>query len=390
MVSLAGLSAVYPGELQAEGQGQQNDMRALQLKDAKGVQQGQADFAKGLMQALVPGAQAGGPPPPPQQMPPQAPPPGQPSQPMQPPQPPPQQPMGPAAGGAQAPQRGMPVGAPPGGAQAQGGPPPGGAPPQGDGLPPQAQQLAGKVDLRSAVQNIIKANPGIQQDPQRLYYALKAGEWILNDQSKQQLAEMRQQMQQENLAQRGANLDERARHNEETEGRLRDAEKAKQDRFNTREARLEAKQTIQQDQNVQKLALQQKGLEYKIASGDKATTMKMWRDKADDKRKAALAAASIYSVNNSLDDKQKAKLMKDVNDSAEEEIANMRNLQGSSTPTGGTVPPGGGKTSDRVGDQPKPIPPDIRGQFDEALKQGKPRDKLIEKLKSAGYMTDGL
>src|SRR5712672_579220 len=224
MVSLAGLSAVYPGQLAAQGQSDQNDLHAIQLQDAKGVQQGQADFAKGLMQALVPGAQAGGPPPPPQQMPPQAPPPGQPSQPAQPPQPPPQQPAGPAIGGAQGPQRGMPVGAPPGGAQAQGGPP-GGAP--GGGAPPPGME--GRFDLKTAAAAIAKANPGIQ--PRVMVEALTQAMPYLNAEAKQAVAEMRQQMQQDNLAQRGANLDERERHNLETEGRLRDAEKAKQSRF---------------------------------------------------------------------------------------------------------------------------------------------------------------
>src|SRR5712672_1396918 len=223
MVSLAGLSAVYPGELQAEGQGQQNDMRKLQLDQMQAEVAGKQALGK-VFQQMVPGAQAGGPPPPPQQMPPQAPPPGQPSQPAQPPQPPPQQPMGPAAGGAQGPQRGMPVGAPPGGAQAQGGPP-GGAP--GGGAPPPGME--GRFDLKTAAAAIAKANPGIQ--PRVMVEALTQAMPYLNAEAKQAVAEMRQQMQQDNLAQRGANLDERERHNLETEGRLRDAEKAKQSRF---------------------------------------------------------------------------------------------------------------------------------------------------------------
>jgi hypothetical protein len=370
----AGLSNVYPGELQAEGQSQQNDMRKLQIEQQQAEVAGKAALGK-VFQQMVPGAQAGGPPPPPQQMPPQGPPPGQASQPMQ---RPPMPPQGPAAGGARGPQPGMPVGAPPGGAQPQGGPPGGGAP-----------QGQGQFDLKTAAQAIAKANPGIE--PRVLVEALTAALPYLNAEAKQAVAEMRQQMQQDVLSLRKDSLDQRESQFNTREERLRDEDKQKQARFDTKEARLEAKQTIQQDQNVQKLALQQKGLEHKIAAGDKTATMKMWRDIADAKRKASLAAASIYSVNNGMDDKQKAKLAKEVNDSAEEEISNMRNMQGSSTPTGGTAPAGGGKTDARAGDQPKPIPPEIRGQFDALLKTNPElRAKAIEKMKADGYVTDGL
>jgi hypothetical protein len=383
MVSLGGLSAVSSGYLEAEGQSTQDDMRKAQLAQQQAEVAGKQALGK-VFQQMVPGAQAGGPPPPPQQMAPQAPPPGQPSQPMQQPQAPPQQPPGPAQGGAARPQAGMPMGAPPGGAQPQGGPPGGGAP--GGGGQPQGQ---GQFDLKTAAAAIAKANPGIE--PRVLVEALNAAMPYLNAEAKQAVAEMRQQMQGENLNLRQRGIEDRENQFATREGRMRDENEAKQKRFDTKESRLEAKQTIQQDQNVLKLSLQQKGLEHKIASGDKATTMKMWRDMADAKRKAALAAASIYSVNNSLDDKQKAKLLKDVNDSAEEEIANMRNLQGSSTPTGGTAPAGGGKTSERVGDQPKPIPSEIRGQFDALIKDHPElRAKAIEKMKADGYTTDGL
>jgi hypothetical protein len=375
MVSLAGLSNVYPGELQAEGQSQQNDLRKVQLDQAQAEIAGKNALGK-VFQQMVPGAQPNMPPPP-QQMAPQGPPPGQQSQPMQ---PRPQQPMGPAAGGAARPQAGMPIGAPPAGAQPQGGPPGGGG-----GAGPQGME--GRFDLKTAAAAIAKANPGIQ--PRVLVEALNAAMPYLNAEAKQAVAEMRQQMQQENLNLRQQSIEQRENQFETREGRLRDENEAKQKRFDTREARLEAKQTIQNDQAVQKLALQQKGLEYKIASGDKSVTMKMWRDIADAKRKASLAAAAIYSQNNGMDDKQKAKLAKDVNDA--EEIANMRNLQGSSTPTGGTAPASGGKTDARAGDQPKPIPPEIRGQFDALIKDHPDlREKAIEKMKADGYMTDGL
>jgi hypothetical protein len=378
MVSLAGLSAVYPGELAAEGQSQQNDMRKMQLDQAQAEIAGKQALGK-VFQQMVPGAQAGGPPPPPQQMAPQAPPPGQPSQPMQQPQRPPVPPPGPAAGGAARPQAGMPVGAPPGGGQQQGGPPGGG------GMPPGQ----GQFDLKTAAAAIAKANPGIE--PRVLVEALNAALPYLNAEAKQQVAEMRQQMQQDNLTLRQQSIEQRENQFNTREERLRDEDKQKQARFDTKEARLEAKQAIQQDQKVQELALKQKGLEYKIASGDKTVTMKQWRDIADAKRKAALAAASIYSLNNGMDDKQKAKLAKEVNDSAEEEIANMRNLQGSSTPTGGTAPAGGGKTDAKVGDQPKPIPTEIRGQYDAFVKEHPElRAKAIEKLKADGYTVDGL
>jgi septal ring factor EnvC (AmiA/AmiB activator) len=243
--------------------------------------------------------------------------------------------------------------------------------------------------LKTAAQAIAKANPGIE--PRVLVEALTAALPYLNAEAKQAVAEMRQQMQQDVLSLRKDTLDQRESQFQQREDRMRDENDAKQKRFDTKEARLEAKQTIQQDEKVQELALKQKGLEHKIASGDKSATMKQWRDIADAKRKAALAAASIYSVNNGMDDKQKAKLAKEVNDSAEEEIANMRNMQGSSTPTGGMAPAGGGKTDARAGDQPKPIPTEIRGQYDAFVKEHPElRDKAIEKLKADGYTVDGL
>lgn len=372
MVSLAGLSAVYPGELAAQGQSEQNDLRQMQLDQAQAEIAGKQALGK-VFQQMVPGAQPNMPPPP-QQMAPQAPPPGQPSAPAQPPQSPPQAPPGPATGGARGPQAGMPVGAPAAGA--------------GGGQPPP-QGMEGRFDLKTAAAAIARANPGIQ--PRVLVEALNAALPYLNAEAKQEVALLRQQMQQENLDLRQRSLEQRENQFETREQRLRDENEARQKRFDTREARLEAKQAIQNDQAVQRLSLQQKGLEYKIASGDKNTTMKMWRDIADAKRKAALAAASIYSVNNGLDDKQKAKLLKDVNDAAEEEITNMRNLQGSSTPTGGTPKADGTKTSERVGDQPKPLPSELRGQYDAFVKEHPDlRQKAIDKLKADGYVTDGL
>jgi hypothetical protein len=244
-----------------------------------------------------------------------------------------------------------------------------------------------RFDLKTAAQAIAKANPGIQ--PRILVEALNAAMPYLNAEAKQAVAEMRQKMQQENLNLRQQSIEQRENQFQTREERLRDENKAKQERFNTREGRLEAKQAIQQDQTVQKLALQQKGLEYKIASGDKTATMKQWRDIADAKRKASLAAASIYSVNNGMDDKQRAKLAQEVQDEAEKEIANMRNLQGASTPTGGTAPAEGGKTSEKAATG-KPIPFDIRKQFDDALAAGKDKAALVKRLQENGYMTDGL
>lgn len=379
-----GLSSVYPGELAAEQTDTQNTLRKQQIEQTQAEIAGKQALGR-VFQQMVPGAQPNVPPPP-QQAAPQAPAPGQPSQPMRPPQPPPVAPPGPAAGGAARPQAGLPPGAPPSGAQ-PGGPPGGGQPPGGGAPNPQ---MLDRFDLKTAAQAIAKANPGIP--PRVLVEALNAALPYLNAEAKQQVAEMRQQMQAEILQQRKDNQDQRERDFQQREQRLTDENAAKQKRFDTREARLEAKQAIQNDQAVARLALQQKGLEYKIASGDKSATMKQWRDIADAKRKAALAAASIYSVNNGLDDKQKAKLLKEVNDAAEEEIANMRNLSNSSTtPTGGTAPAAGGKTSARASDQPRALSAELRGQYDAFVKEHPDkRQAAIDKLKADGYVTDGL
>lgn len=376
-----GLSSVYPGELAAESQSQKNDLQKLQLDQAQAEIAGKQALGR-VFQQMVPGAQSNMPPPP-QQAAPQAPPPGQPSQPMRPPQPPPQAaagpPPGPAVGGARGPQPGMPVGGPPGGAQPPG--PPGGGQPN--------SQMLDRFDLKTAAQAIARANPGIK--PQVLVEALNAALPYLNAEAKQQVAEMRQAMQQDNLNLKRDTLDARERMFEEREKRIKDEEDRRQKRFETREARLEAQNEIKNDTKVRELDLKQKYIEKKIADGDRNFNMKMWRETADAKRKAALAAATLYSVNNGMDEKQKAKLAKDVNDSAEEEITNMRNLQGSSTPTGGTPKADGSKTSARVGDQPKPIPEGIRSQFDKLVKERPDlREEAIAKMKADGYITDGL
>jgi hypothetical protein len=200
--------------------------------------------------------------------------------------------------------------------------------------------------------------------------------------------QMRQDMMQQNLDLRRVSLDERERHSREAEKAARDREEGRNARFNTKEGRLAAAQEIKQNTDVAKLALAQRALEHKIAAGDTTVTMKQWREINDAKRRAIQAEAQVYSVNNGMDDKQKAKLAKELDDAAEEEIRNMRNMQGSSTPTGGAQQPGGGKTDAKASERAKPIPTEIRSQFDKL-----PPDKKaagIAKLKADGYQTEGL
>lgn len=156
---------------------------------------------------------------------PQPPMPGQPSSPGQPaggpPMPPgPMQAPGgpPAAGPPPGPPRGpggggMPGGGPqggmmPGGGQmigggpgGPGGPPMGGGGPQGGGMP--------QFDLQTLVTRINKTNPGLP--PQAMLAALTRAAPLLNMQSKQELAALRQQMMAENLSLRGEQMNLRER-----------------------------------------------------------------------------------------------------------------------------------------------------------------------------------
>ena len=160
MISLGGLSAVYPGQQQAQKLDQQNQLDKFKITDAQTDQAGQVAFGNTLkmFQQQVPGAQPmqgpmnqGGQQPPGQQsqsMPQQGgqtPMPGQPSMPMR----PPQQPMGGQPQMQGNPQQGAGMGG--GGMPQQ----------QPQGQPQQGgQQQGGQLDWKQIAQKVSQANPG--------------------------------------------------------------------------------------------------------------------------------------------------------------------------------------------------------------------------------------
>lgn len=245
--------------------------------------------------------------------------------------------------------------------------------------------MTDKFDLKTAAAAIAKANPGIQ--PRVLVEALTQALPYLNAEAKQQVAEMRMQMQSEQLQARRESLDERERHNQATEGAAKERLTERQREFDVKEKRLEAKTQVQQDQAWQRLENQKHDIERKIASGDLTASRAQWRQTVDLQHKKAMEIIAAYSVNNSLDDKQRKDLIAEQQKVYGQQLEQMRNMPS----TGGVPQAGGGKTQGRVGDQPKPIPTDLRAEYDAFIKAN-PDQKAaaIEKLKNDGYVTDGL
>lgn len=202
---------------------------------------------------------------------PQPPMPGQPSMP---PQAPPQQggmPQQPAmAGGPPSPMGGAPPGAPPaapaGGPGGAGGPPPGLGPtagPPGGGIPrsfdpgyeiqraPQGGPQ-GMFDVPTLANRIRQANPNLP--PQAMIAALTRAVPLLNTQGKLELAQLRQQYQQQMMDYRGAQLDRQERRDQTMAvlgtRRVEATEKAEEGRntrFGTREGRLGEQFTANQE-----------------------------------------------------------------------------------------------------------------------------------------------
>lgn len=355
MVSLAGLSAAYPGYQTARQADNQIDKGDIDIQNAKLDQAGAEALGKTIQafQASLPGAQPmpQAPPvqtaPPPQAAPPQQPPmPGQPSQ-----------PMGPPQANAPLPVRPVPT---------QSFTQPGAAPPQGQ--PPAAvaglpggdagiDALRGKLDVRTLMGAIAKANPGAP--PAVIAAAMNKALPLLNAQAQMdwKQAMMADRSARTDIA--GGRLDlageEAARKTEQGNKRLeqgqtrlqqqqgefasRDQRRQEQTRQGDvrleqqagREARLAAQAQVRQDQRWQQLEQQKAALAERIRSSGDRSQISQWRAIVDAQHKRAMEIIQSSNINANLPEADKKALIKEQNDFYESQIKQMREQSGNST-----------------------------------------------------------
>lgn len=272
----------------------------------------------------------------------------------------------------------------------QGGPPPGapgpslgpqppspmgpgaaGGPPSGGFTPPGPGGQGGPLDWRTAVQAVVRANPGIEQNPRALARAVDHYLPLMNQMSQQQWREMTLAVRQSGIESREAiartyeaGRDRRLERSEEgrterteiteggrstraetaeagREGRSQRAESGRQQRFESREKRLDRNALIRQDQGAERLRLQREDLERKITQGGDRTQLAQWRTLLDAEHKRAQEIISAYSLNSNLPDEERKKLLAEQDKFYRDQIEMMKNA-------GSGKQPGGSKTPDRV------------------------------------------
>ena len=439
MVSLSGLSAVYPGYQTAEKSSAQTELLRQEAAATQLDREGEMALGR-TFQALVPGAQpiGGGP---------QA----------------PQAPQAPAPPAMSRPMSGGPAPTPPMPGQPsvpmqQSGPPGGfndrfrqadtGQIPQVDvsGVQPPQPRVAGppgipqpeqQFDLNTAATAIAKANPGIR--PEVLVHALSKAMPYLNSQAQMQVKQLMLEQREFLASQREAGLDRRTEQRGETQkdiadkrvgaqrdiaetraGVQREVEEGRKSRFERSETRREAAQAWRQDAKFQELELRRKALEDRA----KAVT---------NREEAARLGAEIRTLHNktmeylqtnsmlnTLGSVEKRAVGEQVNSQYQAILDRLRTKTGASTPgragpegeptapvkskdqqhapSNTLRPPGeleGGAANPRAVKtqtitKPKPPPADVLLQFNDALKAGKPREALIKRLQEQGYSTEGL
>lgn len=226
-----------------------------------------------------------------------------------------------------------------------------------------------EISLQALTQRILQTTPQVAQHPELLMAALERAAPILDRQSKQDLLDLRQEMQRERLKQAGdlaqaridaakameqgrneraaaaeAGKSERATaRNERTDRRL--------DQADTREQRLAAGAAVRQDQRWQQLEQQKQALAQRAQQGGDRQALAQWRAIVDAQHKRAteILQANNAAVNMKAADRKN--LLADQDAFYRAEIEKMRGVMGSSTPTGGTTPagePAAPKTQERA------------------------------------------
>jgi hypothetical protein len=376
-----------------------NDTRLQRQKvDAGDDQQaGDAAFGRALM-SMYGQAMPGG-------QPPTAMPPGQPSMPGRPPMGGPPQmaggafPGGPPMGGG---PPGMPPpmqasGGPPGGMQPMGPPPMGGGMPPGPpmggrpmppmqpmgggGPPPGGMPMGGGppgggMTWQSAVQAVVRANPGIDKSPRALARAVDHFLPIMNQQSMQDWREQRMQLmgaqldvRERTVQEQQAGMDRRAREQQagmdrragmkpdvstiakwddehpdasaEERGKFIESvlkggqrksdiaasrEAGTRERFNQREGRLERHAKVREDQGFQRLEQQGRNLERQITQGGARQKLGEWRAVIDAQHKRAMEIIQSGTAGGTgmTDTKERDRLLKEEDAFYRSQIEQMR------------------------------------------------------------------
>ena len=391
---LAGLSGVYPGMLQTakaedEVDAYQTQKRGQELfGNTLKMLAGQGQPQQPQMQPLQP---YGGAP----QQPPQAGPPpggfrppgqiqpmpggGPPGAPQQPPGSPPSAPAGgppgrpPLAGGAAAPT-----------------PAPGGGPSQAQGGPiGQIAQLAqsGQLDIRTAATLIARANPNAS--PRDIVSALNVAMPYLKAEEQLQVAQLRIDLQEKSLRERHEALYERERHDVQMEdiqrertGQAEERIKQGQERLDIahqREARLEAHQTFNQDQQLKNYALKQLQFEEKARATGRKEDIENARQMFMAGRDLARLRLQEHSFMVDMSPEQKKQMDKDIDSIYQDYVGKLKTMGGGSAPST-PVQTGTPRTNSQT------------EWFKAQSKNWSPeqRAKVIQDLKDAGYDTSGL
>lgn len=385
MVSRAGMSAVYPGFLQARGQELTQQKQGLDIQNLQDEQLGNAAFGRTLAFLANPGQIPGatpiggqGP------MPPQ---PGQPSMPAQPPQQPPMQPFSPQPMPQQGGGMGQPGGGPPMSApmspQPTGGPPgpmqPPGGGQQGGAQPP------GQFDWRQVMQKVVQANPGAK--PEVIAHAVSKFLPLMTQQAQMEWKTVMATVAQQRVTNQGADIKRKEEYgirrgdqrDEELDVKQDEAASKAEDRTarrdlsgrrlditekdvgskvqrredqtgiqgrqadtaEARERRLAASTAVRQDQTYQRLEMQKQNLERQVTQGGNRQALAEWRAVLDAQHKHVTEIINANSLNAAtMKPADRKALLKKADDTYRAQIEKMRSLQGRSTP-GPSEPSGG-------------------------------------------------
>jgi hypothetical protein len=200
-----------------------------------------------------------------------------------------------------------------------------------------------EISLEALTKRIIQTTPQVQGHPEILMAALERAAPLLDRQSKEDLAELRKQMQVQRLQQTGELAQARIE-------AAKAAEAGKQGRFDAREARLAASTAVRQDQGYQRLQLQANALAERAQSTGDKNALSQWRATVDAMHKRATEIIQSSNTNIEMKPADKAALLAEQRQGYEAAITGMRERMGATTPTGGTTAPGA------------PMAPKIQGQ----------------------------
>ena len=307
MISLAGLSAAYPGYQQAENTQAVTEQNQAAAREASIKLLGQQVLGRAFAQQQ------------------------------------PNQPMAPPPGQASVPADPSPAAAPPG---------PAGAPPAASPTPapaPSAQPAGAsgmpEISLQGLTQRIMATTPQVRDHPEILMAALERAAPLLDRQSREDLAEMRKQMTTERLKQTGELAQARI-------DAAKAAEQGKNDRFQQREARLAKFAESREGQALQRLDLQRQALEQRAAQ---ARTVEERQRLALEARTLHQKATEILQANNmfsGLSESDRKQLLADRAQQVETFITGLRNM-GQAAPA---APVGPAAAPAPAQAEPKPAP----------------------------------